>query len=512
MRPQTNNQPASPSFMWLMDGMMEEQAEPRTPSSAGKTSWRIQEASKLFASMRTEYEESKKLFIPLRYHKLEELIEMFTAEAITQKLRYLATSDSQLQYSRALYISQSKSNYSHSLASPGAGSTLSSVSSSGNIAARTGAAHMIESCDSSKQSSRTSIRSMSPVSTRASPGSLWWRRQISNRSQSTLNDQTTAEPSRQSEGSNDCKTSSSASPSQRRRSDCVPSVVINNSYSDCDGTVETNSGIKNSRSAGNLGQACSKAYNFVLGKINPTEPLPNKLVSGSLSSLFSTIQKEHQGLQRSPLRFRNIVSTHQVHDFYIPCLKVPVHRESDLMYRHSSPKVSPRRMCQREYSRRASESLPSASSFSRSPLRVGSGSRSSFFTAEPLDKLKHCGTALNDSEIVSAHTGFCNADTPKHGRPSDLDLDNSMSTSIINRGIFSEEQIFAARTVSSPREFKDSMQYSDGMIDNIVLTIAYDHITNLRNEYSGLHGMNFWRRYKKMKTMIKRCMNVLKSD
>ncbi|KAK3783196.1 hypothetical protein RRG08_046989 [Elysia crispata] len=489
------------------DKMVHENVEPQAPNSAEKTSWRIQEASKIFAAMRAEYEESKKLFIPRRYHKLEKVIEMFTAEPITQNLRFLSTSDSELQCARTLNISQSRDAFDSST-SPGAMSSVSSVSSRMNVASRSSGSKF-QSYDSLALNPDTvsnSVNSLSLANARVNANSLWCRRQNNNTANLVLNSSTNSpnsEHDTQSERSEYGTQPQSGACRKRRRSDGAPSVVISSSY------AENDSSIRNAGSAGNIGQACSKAYNFVVDKITPealkhTTKLPwDNSITVSLSSFFSSQRKKHPQAQRMPVRFRNIVSTKESHDFYIPCLKLPVHKgfEQSCGLATRSPT---RRVYTNHYPRRASETLQPTGSFSL--FSPQTSNRSNCFTFESQEGLKHCVPTTADSEVFAAQSrpGLPHSN---NGKPSGRIRDGAAIHPML-----CGEQFFTDQTEVSPQRFNEALNYSDVVIDNIVLTIAHDHITSLRNEYSAIQGLSFWRRYKKMKAMIKSCMNVLKSD
>ncbi|GFS24261.1 methyl-accepting chemotaxis protein [Elysia marginata] len=104
---------AASSFIEYYENTREDSEIP-APTSAGKNSWRIQEAHKMFTLMREEYEESKKFSIPRRYREMKRIIRMFTAEPITEKLRYLSTAEAEVRHSRALLANRSRRRSSSS--------------------------------------------------------------------------------------------------------------------------------------------------------------------------------------------------------------------------------------------------------------------------------------------------------------------------------------------------------------------------------------------------------------
>ena len=99
----------------------------------------------------------------------------------------------------------------------------------------------------------------------------------------------------------------------------------------------------------------------------------------------------------------------------------------------------------------------------------------------------------------------------KMDMPEKTNKDARRSTN--GRCVLSEDVFFKGRESASsvtglPQQRIDS---SEAVMENIVLIIAYDHITNLRNQYCSIKNKNLWLRYRRMKAMIKSCMNVLKS-
>ena len=84
-----------------------------------------------------------------------------------------------------------------------------------------------------------------------------------------------------------------------------------------------------------------------------------------------------------------------------------------------------------------------------------------------------------------------------------------MGSPVTNRSFDPMEQFFSRKEKSPSKRLDLPPGNTDAIIDNIVLTIAYDHIIALKNEYSKLRGKNLWQRYKRMKAMIKSCMSLL---
>ena len=131
-----------------------------TTKHVEKSPWRIQEARKLFALLREEYKDSKKLSLRRRYRELERIIEMFTAEPITQRLLYLSTAESELRYNRALKFSRRIDLSCGISANSAVRGQVSAASSSNSIAshtARTVSSRITSSCTSGDRSWNTSI-------------------------------------------------------------------------------------------------------------------------------------------------------------------------------------------------------------------------------------------------------------------------------------------------------------------------------------------------------------------
>ncbi|RUS85010.1 hypothetical protein EGW08_007255 [Elysia chlorotica] len=165
----------------------EEHGVSGTSNSAVKNSWRIEEVRKIFALMREEYEESKKLLPHRRYKELKRIIEMLTAEPITQKLRYLSTVESDLRYTQARHRAPMRSRGSASSAGTRSIPFTSSLSSSLNatqISSASSCGANFESNDSifsyfnSNRSSSGNI--LGSLDAASSPSCQWWRDKLNN--------------------------------------------------------------------------------------------------------------------------------------------------------------------------------------------------------------------------------------------------------------------------------------------------------------------------------------------
>ena len=269
MKPQKNILAVASTSRAMKYETTEEDADNGTSKSAIKTSWRIEEARKIFALMREEYEESKKLFLPKRYKELERIIEMFTAEPITQKLRYLSTTESDMRYSRALRISQSRSHSSANSDGLRPMSNTCSVDSSSNITHSCSAS----SCDGNFQSNdsicsnfyrkRSSSSNMlrSPGSS-ARTNDLSWRKKkySSHRNVSTsITDVKNSFLDTLGGKSKSSVQAPSAPWRKRRRTVGVFSEFTRSSFSKLSAASGTEPSTRNASSIENLLKSCSKA-------------------------------------------------------------------------------------------------------------------------------------------------------------------------------------------------------------------------------------------------------------
>ena len=270
----------------------QDEAETETKHSAVKTPWRIQEARNIFALMREEYEASKKLSVPKRYHELKRIIEMFTDEPITQRLLYLSTAEAELRYSRALQFSQSRSFSSTNSDSSGRMSLTSSVSSNFSTSRSTSCSRT-SSCSGTSLStscSRTSSRSgrfkssdslssnqksnssrnddiLCSMDSKPSVNSLWWRRKQSENKRilsRSIRENNNSDSFGVREGS--FKTRAESLPSGahgNQRFQFVPSIIIDGPWSNDDRTAGKDPASELTRSAEAVDQACSKACKYI---------------------------------------------------------------------------------------------------------------------------------------------------------------------------------------------------------------------------------------------------------
>ena len=226
----------------------------------------------------------------------------------------------------------------------------------------------------------------------------------------------------------------------------------------------------------------------------------------SLESFFHPSHKGHRVTQRSNVRS---TSKNNSRSFHHPDMT------------SASTRSTPSFCLRRNYFSRKS-SFPSQNHSGTTRDRVASGfqintrqasdglNRSSYFNFDSQDNQKQFST-VGVTDSISIDGEFLSPNSrvsykTKEGVPKKQD-------SINGRCVFSEEFFFKTRKefVPATRLPEQKTEDIEAVMNNIVLMIAHDHITKLRNEYENLDSTNVWMRYRKMKKMIKSCMNVLKS-
>ncbi|RUS89904.1 hypothetical protein EGW08_002345 [Elysia chlorotica] len=400
--------------------MMQKDADNAIPFTYGKTSWRIQEVRGIFALMREEYEASKKMIITKRYRDLKRIIEMFTAEAITEKLHYLLSTESEQRHTKAKLGSQDRSKKTAILA-----------------------------C---KENSNITHRALTVL-----------KNNLINSNEARL--------------SQHCPQSATTGGFYvKPRSLGVP--PISSTYPHSSNVTRENNGI-----ADNLGQACSEACGNVNGdngdddaddaddgggEDDGDDGGDDTFVAAKISlngmKPISVVLSRWLGAETQNWKLRNTICSRQA-------TETP-----------NSPVVSRRLSLERKYRTKYSSPLASPSK------------------PKACDALSVKSADLGDS--LSTRSTVCQI--------SNSDMSNKRIWDRLENGGCLEPKEQTRVLSLSPRTDVSS-RCTDSMVDNIVLTIAYDHIIKLRDEYSKLNGKNVWCRYKKMKAMIKSCMRVLNS-
>ncbi|RUS73228.1 hypothetical protein EGW08_019013 [Elysia chlorotica] len=226
----------------------------------------------------------------------------------------------------------------------------------------------------------------------------------------------------------------------------------------------------------------------------------------SNESLFASSRKDHGCGHRTPVcrRKRSIFSRDQIFDVHVPSPRVPGHRGPEQGYRLGASHFD--RFCPATCSRRQTVAALPAYPPARLSVAAQAGYVAERFDVGSMEQLSDCDTVSAALEFPEGRFSVCH--NRKGGRFNLKLKEDSGST--IKRSGCCEEQLFRKTAEDVPKELEEWPEYSDSTVDNIVLTIAHDHIVNLRKQYNNLRGNNIWQRYRRMKSIIKSCMNVLK--
>ncbi|GFO35057.1 hypothetical protein PoB_006156200 [Plakobranchus ocellatus] len=585
--------------LWMIPAESSAKSEARTVGAMEKTHWRIEEARSMFALMREQYKESKRLFVPKRYSELKRIIEMFTAEPITQRLQYLCTVESERRHMKALQLR--KSNSSNSTTFSNKSNTSSSSNSNRSvrgsnrsvrsdstascrlsvvsktdtdkcsdllnfIAKNTG--HKSNECDNKNNQSTASFSS---IGRQQPPGSSSGRSGY--RGSSGSNSRCRDSNPLLTNGS---KLSGHSLAMKRRKRHFTPTVAVADTCSedevfeidypeqdmgksdDCvrpvncgvydisgdivsplgrDSTVFTFPHIVNAnQQKGQVGKQKHFLQKLTFSQILPkmtsfesfftsnVTPRPQRISESGpstsfnvrsftgphftdtiLNSSYSTptlakgqgypqTGKTHSSQPSTPRPYqlirtgshRNIVRKDEIPTFCIPYTRQAAHKRNNTNLSSVNPLE------------RKSEALYCK----RSSLQV-SNRNVSF---DSLDIQRRCSALTRDVQVASGSSMALRYEETERTNPGKSD-GKSIKSSDSSSSSYSSE-LFFLETKSAHSKPKAS-ENGTAAIDNLVLTIAHDHITRLRTEYNSLRGMNIWRRYRRMKVMLKSCMNIL---
>ena len=254
------------------------------------------------------------------------------------------------------------------------------------------------------------------------------------------------------------------------------------------------------------------------GGSNCSSPSFNLKLGGDSRKSSVSSPNQHGTPQTASRLARNVFINSQAPEFCIPSLRLSVGKRSPVLYSRSPDRqdlVGPAR----------AESPRSSDSPQRQSQNASSCSKPRYFLFDKHENQPLLAAAAPEPAgidrkplrpTIHGNPRDQNRGTLKtHGNPRSQNNGDRLGKrcgdeSVIGRVAFSEEQFFQ-KTGPSVHQRRDMEGETGGSaMDNLVLTIAQDHLTSLRENYKKLDGANRWRRYRAMKSMIKSCMNVMK--